>query len=168
VVERGEVVVLVLDLGTLQHGEPEPHEDVLELAPDLRDQVEMAGRQRRVAGQGHVDAVGGEPRVELLRIEPLGALGQQPLERLLDRVRALAHRTALLRRQLADRAQRLRQLGLAPQVAHAQILELGAAPGAGDGSLGLPPQLVESGGGVRHRAPSYSAHTEPPWPPWRR
>ena len=55
------------------------------------------------------------------------------LERHADLVRRLADRAALLRRQLADRAQRRGQLRLAAEVAHPQLLELGAcSPAARD------------------------------------
>ena len=67
---------------------------------------------------------------------------EQRLERLAHLVGLLADRPALLRRQLADRAQRLGQLGLAPEVAHAQLLELGRRAGGADGGLGLGAQLV--------------------------
>ena len=91
----GEVVVLVLDLGALEDREAEPDEDVLHLAPDLRDQVEAAGRLRRVAGKRHVDAVLGEAPVELRCLELGGALREQLLERHPHLVGRLAHRPAL-------------------------------------------------------------------------
>ena len=68
---------------------------------------------RRVAGQRHVDAVLGQAAVELGRLELRGALLEQRLERLAHLVGGLADRAALLGRQLADRAQRRGQLGLA-------------------------------------------------------
>ena len=53
VVERGEVVVVELHLGPLDDPEPEPHEDVLELAPGGGDQVQVADldRGRRAASR---------------------------------------------------------------------------------------------------------------------
>jgi len=57
VIEGGEVVVLVLDLGALEDLEAQPDEDVLELAADLGDQVQVTGRERRVAGQRDVDSI---------------------------------------------------------------------------------------------------------------
>ena len=48
-VERGEVVVVVLDLGALHHPVAEPDEDVLDLAPRPGEQVEVAGADRRRA-----------------------------------------------------------------------------------------------------------------------
>ena len=69
VVEGVEVVVDELDLGALGDREPEPEEDVLDLAPGGGDQVQAPGRQRRVAGQGDVDRVGGQARVELAGLQ---------------------------------------------------------------------------------------------------
>ena len=165
VVERGEVVVLVLDLRALEHREAEPDEDVLHLAPDLGDQVQAAGRLRRVARQRHVDAVLGQAAVELRGLELRGPLLEQLLERHAHLVGRLAHRPALLGRQLADRAQRRGQLGLAAEVAHPQLLELGRArrPRAMAASASAP-QLVQ----VSHRRPSYlrprTAPRSRPWP----
>ena len=48
VVERVEVVVDGLDLGALGDVEAEPDEDVLDLAPGLGDQVQVADRRQRV------------------------------------------------------------------------------------------------------------------------
>ena len=91
-VERGEVVVVELDLGALEHREAEPHEDVLHPAPDLRDQVEVAHRERRVAGERHVDAVLGEPALKLRRAQLRVPGLDQPLERPAHLVGPLAHR----------------------------------------------------------------------------
>jgi hypothetical protein len=160
VVERGEVVVLVLDLRPLQDREAEPDEDVLELPADLGDQVEMPGRQGRIAGQRDVDPILGQPRIELLRLEPLRALRQQGLEGPLDLVGLLPDRAALVVRQVADRAEGLRELCLATQIADAHLLQLARAAGSGNGGFGLPAEVIEAG--VRHRRPSYwRARTAP-------
>ena len=60
---------------------------------------------------------------ELLAGERFSARGDQRLERLACFVGGLADGAALLGRELGDAAQDLRQLGLASQVAHAQLLE---------------------------------------------
>ncbi len=122
VVERVEVVVHGLDLRPLHHGEAEPEEDVFELAAHARQQVQAPDRLRRRAGQRHVDAIRLPAALELLAAELLGARLDQRLERLARLVGGLADRAALLGRQLGDAAQQLRQLGLAPEVAHAQLL----------------------------------------------
>ena len=54
-VERVEVVTRRLDLAPVDDRVAEPEEDVLELAPDLRDEVEVAA-QDRLPRHGHVDA----------------------------------------------------------------------------------------------------------------
>ena len=108
VVERREVVVLVLDLGALDDREAEPDAHVLHAPADLRDQVQVADRHGRVAGQRHVHAVLDQAAVQLGGLELRGAPLQQRLERLAHLVGLLADRAALLGRQLADRAQRLR------------------------------------------------------------
>ena len=56
-VERLEVVPVVLDLGTLGDPVAEPDEDVLELAPDLRDEVEVTVAAT-VPTDGEVDRSG--------------------------------------------------------------------------------------------------------------
>jgi hypothetical protein len=149
-VERREVVVLVVDLRALEHGEAEPDEDVLHLAPDLRDEVQPAGRLRRVARQRDVDPVLREAPVELRRLELGGALREHALERDAHLVGGLADGAALLRRQLADGAEGRRQLGLPSEVAHPQLLELLGAARFANRALGLAPEL----GQVSHRAPS--------------
>ena len=67
-VERVEVVARRLDLTAVDDRVPEPEEDVLELAPDLRDEVEMTASYRR-AGHRDVDALLGEAAVELCSLE---------------------------------------------------------------------------------------------------
>jgi hypothetical protein len=69
VVERVEVVEDGLDLGPLDDVEAKPDEDVLDLAPRGRDQVQPPHGLRRIARQRDVDAVGDEPRVQLRRLE---------------------------------------------------------------------------------------------------
>ena len=124
VVERVEVVVDGLDLGALDDGEAEADEDVLDLAPRRRSAgagARPAAAARRAASRrrGRSPAArSSSPRLEL------GAARlDQRLERLARLVGGLADRAALLRRQLGDAAQQVRQLGLAPEVADAQLLE---------------------------------------------
>ena len=96
-------------------------------APDLGDEVQAADRLRRVAGQRHVDAVLGQAAVELRASSSAVRRSSSCLERHAHLVGRLADRPALLGRQLADRAQRRGQLGLAAEVADPQLLELGRA-----------------------------------------
>ena len=62
-VERGEVVVVELDLGTLGDLIAEADEDVFDLAHRLRDEVLVPGREG-VAGQRDVDALFGQRRAQ--------------------------------------------------------------------------------------------------------
>ncbi len=81
--------------------------------------------------------------VELARRERVAARLDQPLERLARLVGGLADGAALLGGQRGDAAQQLRQLGLAAEVAHAQLLQLGARAAARDRALGLALQLLD-------------------------
>ena len=102
-----------------------------------------------------------EPTVELGRAARPCAR-DQPLERLLDLVRLLADRPALLRRQLADRAQRAGQLRLAPEVADPQLLELRGRRLRADRASPSARSCVQ----VRHGRPSYlRPRRAPRWPP---
>src|SRR2546430_13149478 len=130
VVERREVVVVPLDLRAVLDHEAEADEEVLDLAPGLGDQVERASRLGRVARERDVYAVLDQAPLELRIRQRLRALVEQRLEGYARLVRLLADRAALVGRQLADRAQCLGQLGLAPEVADAQILQLGRARGS--------------------------------------
>jgi hypothetical protein len=134
-----------------------------------RVSVQVAGPPRRIAGQRHVDRVRAQPLVELGRPERADPLLELRLERLLDLVAALADGTPLLRRQVLDRAQHLRQLGFAAEVPHPQLLELGRRPGGRDRLLGLAADLLKSGGRVSHGRPSYCRARTARWrPPSRR
>ena len=113
VVERVEVVVDELDLGALVDLEAQAAEDVLDLAPRRRQQVQVPDRRGRVAGQRDVGAVAGEPLAQLGGLELGAARGDQPLERLPRLVGRLADLPALLRLEVGDAAQEVRQLGLA-------------------------------------------------------
>jgi hypothetical protein len=86
--------------------------------------MQSARNPRRRARQGHIDAVLGQARIELGVLECLDAAADQLLERLPHRVGCLADPSALLRRQLADRAQRGGQLRLAAEVADPDVLQL--------------------------------------------
>ena len=143
VVERVEVVVDGLDLGALHDREAEPEEDVLELAPRRRQHVQPADRLRRRAGQRHVDGVLAQTGLELAAGELPGARLDQRLERLARLVCRLADGRPLLGRQRGDLAQHPRQLRLAPEVAHPQLLELRAGGRGGDRPLGLLAQLLD-------------------------
>jgi hypothetical protein len=137
VVERGEVVVVELDLGTFHHPVAEADEDVLELAAGLGQQVQVADRGRRRPRQGDVERVAGDARLELGGLERLRARSDLLLESLLGLVGAGPDRPALFCRQLADPAQDRGQLRLAPEIPDPQLLERSAVRGGVDRRLGL-------------------------------
>ena len=124
VVERGEVVVLVLDLGALETEKPSP----TKMSSIRRRICETRCRWPTGTGgsPGSVTSTRSSTRraVQLGRLELRGAPLEQLLQRLAHLVGLLADRAALLGRQLADRAQRLGQLRLAAQVADPQLLQL--------------------------------------------
>src|SRR3954468_13835204 len=144
VVEGVEVVVDEGDLGALDAREAEAQEDVLDLAPGLRDEVQAADGLGRLAGERDVDAVFRELRVELFGFELLRALLDEPFQRLAGLVRRLADRPSLLGRQLCHAPEEARQLRLAAEVADAQLLERRARRRAGDGLLGLGAQRSDA------------------------
>ena len=144
VVERVEVVVHGLDLGTLGDPEAEAEEDVLDLAPRRGQQVQAADGLRRRAGQRDVGDVGEQALLELAAGELLAARADERLERLARLVGRLAGGAALGGLELGDPAQDVGQLGLAPEVAHAQLLELGARRRGADRRLGLLAQLCDA------------------------
>jgi hypothetical protein len=123
VVERVEVVEDVVDLGALLDVEAQAEEDVLDLAPHGREQVQPADGLGRRAGQRDVDAVGREARVELGRLELRDAVVDEGLERFARLVGGAADLAALGRLELRDAAQDVRQLGLAAEEADAELLE---------------------------------------------
>ena len=97
--------------------------------------VMMCSRPTGVTGvPGSVTstASAGEPGVELRPLE-LGAAGLDGgLERLAGLVGRPPDRAALLRRELGDAAQQVRQLRLAAEVRDPRVLELGGAGRRGD------------------------------------
>ena len=84
-VERVEVVMRRLHLAAVDHRVPHPQEDVLELAPDLRDEVEMTASYAR-AGHRDVDALLDEAAVELRSLQCGVTLVDRRLELLPQRV----------------------------------------------------------------------------------
>ena len=119
VVERGEVVVVELDLGALHHPVAEPDEDVLDLAPRARS----AGAGGRPAPAARPAASRRSRRrqraLELGRTRARASRAlEQRLERLARLVAACADRAALARRGRSAIPRRIvGELGLAAQVA---------------------------------------------------
>ena len=124
VVERGEVVVVVLDLGALDDREAEPDEDVLHLAPDLRDQVQVA--DRHAAGRRAASRRRG-PRPGRRSSSAASSSAVRSLEQRLQR---LAHLVGLLARPGRAARPAARRSSAAP----------GSAPTCGPGSAPAAPR----------------------------
>ena len=107
-VERVEVVARGLDLAAVDDRVAEPEEDVLDLAADLRDEVEPAARDRRPRHR-HVDRLLAQAAVELGAPQLLLAAVDRRLEALAEGVQ----RDAGL--AVADVAQRELERALAPR-----------------------------------------------------
>jgi hypothetical protein len=140
-VEGREVVVLELDLGTLGDAESEAHEDVLDLALHLRQQVGRAARHG-IAGQRHVDGRGLQLGVELPRLEAIAQLAVQLLERGAHAVQLLAPSSPQLCGEIAQLAQGPGERTRAAQGLDARVLEL---DGRGRALELLAPLLFERG-----------------------
>ena len=143
IVEGREVVVVVLDLGTLRDPVAEADEDVLDLAPRPRQRMEVAEPDRRRARQRHVDPLRGEAVVELGPLVTLAGLLEQRLELGADLVAGLADRPALLGRQLPDAAQDRRQLGLPAEEADPGLLDRSRVARRRDRRAGLVPYPID-------------------------
>jgi len=144
-VERREVVIVELDLGTLGDAVAEADEDVLDLAHGLGDEVLVAGRER-LAGQGDVDALVCQRGRERLALELDLALVYQHLEVLAHQVAALAHERTLRGRDAGDRAQVVGERALAAQDVDARLLQRGQVVRAQDGLAAALEDGREPGG----------------------
>ena len=144
VVERGEVVVVELDLGPLHHPVAEADEDVLDLALGAHEQVLRRARRRRGARHRDVDRAGGQRALELraprARPRVRRARPRAPCAR---RSRSEPTGAALGGPEVGDPAQDRGQLRLAAQVADPQLLELAGVGGRGDRRRGLLAQAFD-------------------------
>ncbi len=121
--------------------------------------MQAADLRQRVAGQGDVDAVALEALLELARRQLLGAPLDRCFQRLASLVGRLAGGRALLRCKLGDVAQEIGQLGLAPQILDAHVLQCLGVGCAGDRVFRLGAYLLDSLGhsGAILRLSSYRA-----------
>ncbi len=131
VVERGEVVVLELDFGTLGDGVAQPDEDLDDLSGQAVDQMATAQRARSPR-QCHVNRIGGDARLHLGGRELSLARVERRLYRLSDLVRGLAHSRALLRRERAEPSQDRRERALLAQDRDSGLIERPKVVRAGD------------------------------------
>ncbi len=110
-VERREVVVLGLHVGSRGHGVAEGDEDVLDLVDDLADEV-LGAHVGTAPRQGHVHGVGLDAGGELVGRQLLAALGEGALDLLAHLVGALAHEGPLLGGHGAHGAEHRREAAL--------------------------------------------------------
>ena len=136
-VERGEIVVVGLDLGPLGDAEAELGEDLLDLVDHLGDRMDAA-EGGRAAGEGDVHRRR-PPRRLLLGGEELGVeLGEALLDRLLEPVDPLAIGAAVRRLDGLDAVeQRADDPLLAADPLHAQRLPARAVADLGGRALEL-------------------------------
>ena len=118
-----EVIVGKLDLGAVENFEAHGDENVLGLVQRLVHRVAVAQLHGR-AGDGHVDGLGLQLRLERLFLQ-LGADGLNLfLNGGADVVRGLTHDRALFRGQLAHHLEDAGQFALFAEKAHAQRVQL--------------------------------------------
>src|SRR5262249_11124049 len=116
-VERVEVVRRRLHLAAVDDRVAETEEDVLDLPPDLRDQVEVPAADMR-ARHGDVDPLVGEPPVELGPLQRLLTGVDGTLELLAQRVERHA------RLAVAHLAEGELELALAPEKVDSNLFDL--------------------------------------------
>ena len=134
-IERGEIVVVGLDVRPFGDGEAEIGEDGGDLVDDLADRMDAAGLQRLGAHrQRDVDRLRREAADEVLLLENGAAGGERLADAVLQAVQRRPHDLALLRRHGAEA---LHQFGDA-----ALLAERGDA-------LGLQRRLVGGLGNAR-------------------
>ena len=148
-VQRLEVVIVVLDLRPLGHREAQPHEDGDDLVVDDREGVQRAldraaPRQREVVPA---------PRALLRRSASFGSrsAGSRPAlpARAWPRWRRRPPEAALARASCPGSAAACER-SLPPEVADADLLQLGRRPRAGDRRAGLVRDRIDAR--VRHAA----------------
>ena len=149
VVERGEVVVVVLDLRAFGDEVAEADHHVLDLPRGAGDQVGVADRPRRRPGQGDVDPVAGEPGSSSVASSAAAlprAAPRAPCAPCWRRRRPCRVPPPAARRSSAGP----RQLGFAAEVADPQPLQLVARAGGLDRRSRLGPDLLDP---LKHRRP---------------
>src|SRR6266404_1861286 len=130
-IERGEVVVVRLDLRALGHREAEPPEDLDDLVEDPHERVHCPGEDR-ATWQGQIGPLGLQGLTMLLGLEADQTRRELGLESLLGPVDLLAEARAVGRGHLAESAQERRQLTRAAEHTHAHLLEGRRGSGPGD------------------------------------
>ena len=113
-VERGEIVPVVLDLGTGGDGEAKVGEDLRQLVQHLADRVDRPAR-RGGGGQGQVNRFGGEAGVENGGFQRFLAFGEGGSDAFAQGMDLGADCLPFLRRHAAQRLQQARDRALLAQ-----------------------------------------------------
>ncbi len=114
-VQRCEIIIIRLDIGTFRNREAHVAENGADLVDDLRDRMDTAKLGGRCAHrQRDIDAFGGKTRGDRGVLEGRLALGDPLGDLVLENVDCGTARLALFR---AHRAQRLQELGNRPLLA---------------------------------------------------
>jgi len=123
-VERGEIVEIVLDLGSVGDGEAERAEQRLTALQRARQRMQAADAAA-AAGQRYVERFCRKLRGELRVRERRAARGQRLFERRFGRIDARAGGGALGRRELAESLQLLGERPGLAEIFRLRVLERG-------------------------------------------
>ncbi len=145
-VERGEIQVIRLDIGTFRDGKTHIGEDRGQFVDDLADRMDAPARLGSLAHrQGDVDPLGGKASFERRSGERLAA----DIDRLLDGVaQPVDHgalRLALLRRHAAEGFEQIGDRALLAERSDAQLFERRLVLGLGDMGEQIAFELFEIG-----------------------
>ena len=132
--EQLEVVLVGLDLGSLEDLEAVGVEDLAQVAHHRLDRVQVAGRHRP-SGRGHVDRLVRQACVEVGQSQRIQALPDRRLELAPNLVRALADGRALVSGQRSQLPEHGGELPRSPEQLVAQLID---GRGIGGGREGLP------------------------------
>jgi hypothetical protein len=140
-VQSVEIVILGFDLGAVQDGEPERDEELLELALDAGDRVQMAAA-RSGGWQREIEPFGVEAGAEGGVVEPGLAGVEGGFEALLGAVEQHARALAVLGREFAHLLAELGKSALAPERVDADGLQFLGGRGGGDARQGTGLQFL--------------------------
>ena len=146
-VQGVEVVVFGFDFGTIQHGEAERNEKVLEFPLYARDRMQVAAA-RTGRRQGEIDPLGVESRTQGGRVELLLPGIERRFELLLGGVEHLADAFALFGRELSHALADFGERAFAAHGVHADRFELLGGCGGSDAREGTRRQFLN--GFVKH------------------
>ncbi|EGE58936.1 hypothetical protein RHECNPAF_253009 [Rhizobium etli CNPAF512] len=132
-IQRGEIVIIGLDIGTLGDREAHVGEDRGDLIDDLADRMDAAALGRRGAHrQADIDRFGLQPRIDRRHFQHRLAFGDGIRHGILQGVDRSPSSLALLRRHGAERLQEFRDRAFLAEGRHAHGFQGGLVIGGGD------------------------------------